>query len=171
MQVNPQKIFDENKGRVIKCEKSGKLRARRITSADKNECFKSASRFTEPDQPGMVMALEYTKAIPEVGLNDPEELWWMICQGVKDEFYLMRWLDFKTTKVFISGPHKDDFSIYENPPGIVREALQIDFDFSIAQKDGQTANGKTGDFLIKGGEGDFWICDYETYNLTYREIK
>ena len=165
-------MFDKNFGHVIKCEKSGKVRARRILPKDKTKCFKSASRFSEPDQPGMVMALEYTREIPTVKADDPEELWWMLCQGVKDEFYLMRWLeDFKPTKVFVSGPHKDGFSIYENPPGTIRESLQIGFDFSIIQKDGTEAFGKANDFIIKGGERDFWICDYETYNLTYRELK
>lgn len=67
------------------------------------------------------------------------------------------------------------FKTYEEVEGqqecikrkIVVHALQINEEFRVDTLEGDYKQGKEGDYLIRGVEGELYICDQEIFNKTY----
>jgi len=52
---------------------------------------------------------------------------------------------------------------------IVIHAIQIFVDFEVQSKEG-LVKGKSGDYLMKGIQGELYICDQEIFNKTYNIV-
>lgn len=50
---------------------------------------------------------------------------------------------------------------------IVVHCKQIDYEFSVATLDGNYKVGKPGDYLMRGADGELYICDKEIFEKTY----
>jgi len=50
---------------------------------------------------------------------------------------------------------------------IVVHAVQIQEDFRVNTLEGNYKQGKAGDYLMKGIEGELYICDREIFEKTY----
>jgi hypothetical protein len=70
------------------------------------------------------------------------------------------------------------FNTYESPDGlkpiqklpVIVEGMKVDEPFRVKSLEGDYAQGKPGDFLIHGIEGENYICDKEIFHKTYKEI-
>lgn len=73
--------------------------------------------------------------------------------------------------------HKDDlpdvemsyFKKYQSIP-IPVKAKQIHVPFRVDSMEGDYAQGKAGDYLMCGVEGELYICDRTIFNTKYREV-
>jgi len=70
--------------------------------------------------------------------------------------------------------HKEDIDYemqnaksYHRKPEI-RKAIQINVPFQIDSLEG-ILNGKAGDYIIRGTNGEYYICDQEIFKKTYEE--
>lgn len=67
------------------------------------------------------------------------------------------------------------FNTYENVEGmagcrkklIIVHAKQINEPFRVDSLEGNYKQGKPGDYLMRGIEGELYICDKEIFELTY----
>ena len=72
-----------------------------------------------------------------------------------------------------------NFSTYQKVPGmakcrkrpIVIHAKQIEEPFTIETLEGNYKRGKTGDYLMRGIEGELYICDMDIFEKTYDWVK
>ena len=53
----------------------------------------------------------------------------------------------------------------------IAHAKQINEPFRVNSLEGDYKQGKPGDYLMKGIEGELYICDKEIFEKTYEEIK
>ena len=71
------------------------------------------------------------------------------------------------------------FDTYEDVDGmsncmkrpIVVQARQIDEDFRVNTLEGNYKKGKSGDYLMRGIDGELYICDKDIFEKTYDFIK
>jgi hypothetical protein len=71
------------------------------------------------------------------------------------------------------------FDTYEDVGGmsncmkrpIVVQARQIDEDFRVNTLEGNYKKGKSGDYLMRGIDGELYICDKDIFEKTYDFIK
>ena len=54
---------------------------------------------------------------------------------------------------------------------IVVQARQIDEDFRVNTLEGNYKKGKSGDYLMRGIDGELYICDKDIFEKTYDFIK
>lgn len=67
------------------------------------------------------------------------------------------------------------FECYEEMPEMrpcmkkpmVVHAVQINEEFRVKSMEGDYAQGKVGDYLMKGIDGECYICEQDIYNRTY----
>lgn len=67
------------------------------------------------------------------------------------------------------------YDTYEDAPGlrncmkrpIIVQAVQIDGDFRVNTLEGNYKQGKAGDYLMKGIDGELYICDREIFEKSY----
>jgi type II secretory pathway pseudopilin PulG len=79
--------------------------------------------------------------------------------------------------VFVSvtfGGSMKTFSTYEEVDGMreckksaLAHAKQIDIEFRVESLEGNYKQGKAGDYLMTGVEGEHYICDQEIFKKTY----
>ena len=50
----------------------------------------------------------------------------------------------------------------------IRKAVQINELFQIDSLEG-ILNGKAGDYIVQGHEGEYYICDQQIFKKTYKE--
>ena len=53
---------------------------------------------------------------------------------------------------------------------IVVHAIQINEEFRVKSLEGDYAQGKAGDYLMRGIKGELYICDKEIFKSTYNFI-
>ena len=71
-------------------------------------------------------------------------------------------------KRFVTGERVDlKFMEYNKKPVIV-EAIRIDEPFEVISMEG-LVKGKRGDYLMKGVEGELYVCDAEIFKMTYEK--
>jgi len=63
------------------------------------------------------------------------------------------------------GPHPIMQECKKRP--IVIHAVQIDEEFRVQSLEGDYAQGKPGDYLMRGIKGELYICDKEIFESTY----
>ena len=71
------------------------------------------------------------------------------------------------------------FDTYEDVGGmsncmkrpIVVQARQIDEDFRVNTLEGNYKQGKSGDYLMRGIDGELYICDQAIFEKTYDFVK
>ncbi len=69
-------------------------------------------------------------------------------------------------KVFDTFESVDDMSNCMKRP-IVVQAKQIEEEFRVNTLEGNYKQGKAGDYLMKGIDGELYICDKEIFEKTY----
>jgi hypothetical protein len=85
-------------------------------------------------------------------------------QGIKDKI-ITKFAD--AWKVYGTGY---DWHHYKKKPVVIK-AIQMDSDFKVATKEGISLAGKSGDYLLKGIEGEVYPCDKLIFEKTYRKVK
>jgi hypothetical protein len=71
------------------------------------------------------------------------------------------------------------FDTFEKVPGmstcmkrpIIVQARQIDDEFRVNTLEGNYKQGKSGDYLMRGIDGELYICDKDIFEKTYDFIK
>ena len=71
------------------------------------------------------------------------------------------------------------FDTYENVPGMHRcmkkpisiHAIQMNEEFRVSTLEGDYKQGKPGDYLMKGIDGELCICDRSIFEKTYNWIE
>lgn len=72
-------------------------------------------------------------------------------------------------KIFETFEEVDDLLSCMKKP-IVVHAKQINEDFRVNTLEGNYKQGKIGDYLMKGIDGELYICDREIFEKTYNLI-
>ncbi len=68
----------------------------------------------------------------------------------------------------ISQPHLYSFSPVMKKPVVVH-AKQMEYPFMVESREGWVT-GKQGDYLMKGTDGEFYICDKTIFEKTYDHV-
>ncbi len=87
-----------------------------------------------------------------------------LAQGVKKEEWPITGKHFEDTNKKVAPADADGFALYVAQD--IREACQMQKDFSVKSTNGDILNGKKGDYLVRSG-GNAWVVEREIFESTY----
>ena len=66
---------------------------------------------------------------------------------------------------------EEDIEFFPYRKIAIAHAKQMDEDFRVNSMEGDYAQGKAGDYLMMGIDGELYICDEDIFKKTYEEIQ
>ncbi len=87
--------------------------------------------------------------------------------GNQDEEWPILAREFSTHYQQVTKQDTEGFALYRNTD--IREAVQMPESFTVKMKNGDTAMGKAGDYLVRSGDSA-WVVDRNIFQDSYEQI-